>query len=873
MKPTPQAADASLALIAGEPLEFRLLVPAGAAWLTAAIALSLSVLSGLLVAALMLVGGATTAAATKPARGRRDRLHVGGRVAAAALLCAAGAAAAAAWRVGAVQRGPLPALARTHATVTVDLIVTSDPHLSAGSSTGSSRSLVVLLAKAVQVSSDDVPSTTISSPIVVLATAPGWLTLQPTQRVTAVGRVSTPQPGELETAVFDARGSPTHVGVASPIERAAGRIRAGLRTAASPLPNGPRGLLPGLVDGDTSGLSPGLVAAFRTTGLTHIVAVSGANVAIVLGAALVIARRMRAGLRAQALVGVLTIVGFVIVARPQASVLRAAAMGLVAVLALATGRRRRALPALCAAVLCLIYVDPTLARSVGFALSVVATGALLLLAPPLRTRMATWLPGWLADALAVPTAATLACAPLIASISGQISLASVPANLLAEPAVAPATILGVVTAGLAQVSMGAAQLVARVAGLPCAWLVLVARTFASVPGAAIPWRDGASGALALLVVGTVVGVAVCSTRARGVVLHLVVVVGLMATALAVRGRVKARPWPPSDWVLAACDVGQGEAIVARTGQQSGVLVDAGPSPPAVDRCLDALGVRTLAWIVLTGGSSAAVAGVPGALHGRAVGAVDAGLGLAADAEVRVRGWASATRVSFATAVVGATHTVGALRWTVVAEAASARVVQLVLPGVTALVAGDLDAADVTDIAPRASLASDVLVVPRHGGDIHDDAFLHAVRPAIAVVSVGLGNTQHEPSPSVLGVLATLAARVVRTDRDGDIAISINAAGLQVATQRGSHTVPRRVANGPAVRSAAAWMPETPCRTPVACCRSCLLTAVPAPSPWLLATKSSSSNARSPPSSALPGLPMPTRMCATWRCSSLVNWPS
>ncbi len=97
---------------------------------------------------------------------------------------------------------------------------------------------------------------------------------------------------------------------------------------------------------------PTSLPRFRTTGLTHIVAVSGANVAIVLGAALVIARRMRAGLRAQALVGVLTIVGFVIVARPQASVLRAAAMGLVAVLALATGRRRRALPALCAAVLC-----------------------------------------------------------------------------------------------------------------------------------------------------------------------------------------------------------------------------------------------------------------------------------------------------------------------------------------------------------------------------------------------------------------------------------------------------------------------------------------------------------------------------------------
>ncbi len=508
----PRAADTRLELMPGEPVELRLLIPAGAAWLTAAIALMTSAAFGLVAAAVLLVVGA--AIGSTMLRSRRPGRDVRTRVVAAALLCAAGAAAAAAWRVAAVQRGPLPSLARAHAAVTLELIVTSDPHLSAASSAGSSRSLVVLLAKAVEVSSDGVPSTRISSPIVVLATAPGWLSLQPTQRVTAAGRVSTPDPGELDTALFDARGSPTQVGAASPIERVAGRVRDGLRTAASPLPSGPRGLLPGLVDGDTSGLSPDLVAAFRTTGLTHIVAVSGANVAIVLGAALVIARRLRAGLRAQALVGVLTIVGFVIVARPQASVLRAAAMGLVAVLALATGRRRRALPALCAAVLCLIYIDPILARSVGFALSVVATGALLVLAPPLRTWMARRLPGWLADSLAVPTAATLACAPLIASISGQISLASIPANLLAEPAVAPATILGVLAAALAPLSMGVAQFVARIGGIPCWWLVFVAHTFSRLPGAAVPWRDGASGALTLLAVGSAVGLLLWLPRWR-----------------------------------------------------------------------------------------------------------------------------------------------------------------------------------------------------------------------------------------------------------------------------------------------------------------------------------------------------------------------
>jgi competence protein ComEC len=788
--------DVPVELMPGEPIELRLLIPAAAAWLTAAIALMVSAGIGLIVAAVLVAAGAVIAASMH--RDRRARRQLRKRVVAAAFLCAAGAAAAAAWRVAAVQRGPLPSMARAHTSVTLELTVTSDPHLSAGSSTGAGGPLVVLLAKAVQVSSDDVLRTTISSPIVVLATAPGWLTLQPTQRVTAVGRVSMPDPGELVTALFDARGSPTLVGAASPIERVAGHIRDGLRAAAAPLPAGPRGLLPGLVDGDTSGLSPDLVAAFRTTGLTHIVAVSGANVAIVLGAALVIARRMRAGLRAQALVGVLTIVGFVIVARPQASVLRAAAMGLVAVLALATGRRRRALPALCAAVLCLIYIDPTLARSVGFALSVVATGALLLIAPRLRTWMARRLPGWLADALAVPTAATLACAPLIASISGQISLSSIPANLLAEPAVAPATILGVLAAALAPVSVGAAQIVARVAGIPCWWLVFVARTFSRLPGAAVPWRDGASGALTLLALGSLVGLLLWSTRWRGLVLRLVVVAALIASALAVRGRLATQAWPPSDWVLAACDVGQGEAIVVRAGPQSGLVVDSGPSPALVDGCLGALGIRTLAGIVLTGGTATSVGGLPGALHGRAVGEIDVGSQLAADADVRVRGWALASHVAVVAARPGVVNIVGNVRWQVVAELASARVVAVDVAGISLLVAGDLSAVDETELVStsaslspsEASLGADVLVVPHHGG-AQDAAFLAAVHPRVAIISVGRGNSQRDPSAMVLNALSAIAVRVIRTDNAGNIAIMSNSEGLLVVTQHGSHEVPRR----------------------------------------------------------------------------------
>jgi competence protein ComEC len=483
---------ADVGLLAGERLDLRLLLPALAAWAAAYVALGWSPRLGLAVAAVLCGVGLVSALGWR----RTWALAL-----AAAALCAAGACAAVSWRLAAIGRGPLPALAHARAKVTLELVIGTDPRLLAASGPhGGSRSIVIFTAKAVAVTPHGGVRTSIRSPVFVLATGRGWLELQPSQHTLARGRLGVPQPGEFETATFDASGPPMSTGPPSRMQRLAGVVRSGLRAATAPLPAGPGGLLPGLVDGDTSRLPPDVVADFKTTGLTHLVAVSGANVAIVLGAVLMVARSARLRARGQAIAGTLAIVAFVVVARPQPSVLRAAAMGLVVVVALATGRRRRALPALCAAVLLLVYVDPTLARSVGFALSVLATGALLVVAPPLRESFARRMPRWLAEALAVPTAATLVCSPVIASFAGQVSLAAVPANLLAEPAVAPATILGVVTACVAPWWTTGARWIARVAALPCAWLVWVAHTFARLPGAAVTWPTGLAGAVDLAVV-------------------------------------------------------------------------------------------------------------------------------------------------------------------------------------------------------------------------------------------------------------------------------------------------------------------------------------------------------------------------------------
>jgi competence protein ComEC len=203
-------------------------------------------------------------------------------------------------------------------------------------------------------------------------------------------------------------------------------------------------------------------------------------------------------------------------------------MGGIALVAMALGRRSQPLPLLSAAVLILVLLNPFLARSVGFALSAVATAAIVLIAPVWTDRLSRRMPRWLAVALAVPAAAQLACTPLLVAVFGQATPWAIPANLLAAPAVAPATIVGIVTAAVAVASPSVAAAFAWVAAVPAGWLALVARSMAALPGADARWPTGLAG-LALLAISSVPVVAV----ARLVVWH----------RRNVRVRDMLAPWP------------------------------------------------------------------------------------------------------------------------------------------------------------------------------------------------------------------------------------------------------------------------------------------------------------------------------------------
>jgi competence protein ComEC len=292
-------------------------------------------------------------------------------------------------------------------------------------------------------------------------------------------------------------------------------------------------MLPALVLGDTSALSQQTTADFRASGLTHLTAVSGANVTIVCGAVLLSAGLV--GPRMAVVLAAFALLAFVIVVQPSASVLRAAVMGAVTLLALVSHRRRQAIPALAATVLVLMIASPELAVDVGFALSVSATAALVVIAPAWSQRLVGR--GWpkpLADAVCVAVAAQLVTAPLIAGISGTFSVVSVVANLAVAVVIPPITVVGTAAAALCPLWPAGADFMIRFTGPELWWLLSVAHWSAKVPGASLAVPSGLWGVVTVAVAG-VAAVVLWRWRWTRVGVWLVIIVGLSWTMSGLSG--------------------------------------------------------------------------------------------------------------------------------------------------------------------------------------------------------------------------------------------------------------------------------------------------------------------------------------------------
>lgn len=515
---------------------------------------------------------------------------------------------------------------------------------------------------------------------------------------------------------------------------------------------------------------------------------------------------------------VVALAAFVVLVTPEPSVIRAATMAAAGMLSILVGRPSAGAGILALCVAALLIVDPWLASTPGFALSAVASGALILLAPALANGIARWLPRPLALAIAVPLAAQLACAPVIALFAEQQSLVSVVANLLAEPAAPLATVIGLLACLAAPVPV-VADLLAASAWLPSAWIATVARVTAGLPAAQVLLPAGLGSAALVALVSVAIAVVCCRggprvrevartdvatasvragrawtpgavlTAARRVAAGVLIVVASVGASRALIDGPLASLATPHGWAIAACDVGQGDAVLVRS-QDAVALIDTGPDPTALDACLRSLSIDHIDLLVLThfdadhiGGAAVLEGRVGTVLHGPP----------ADDADARVLAGLAQAGAALREVGVGDRGALGGAAWRVLwplpRSAAfppgndASVVTEFAGGGVPrALFLGDLSAAPQRALLRSTSLTGyDVVKVAHHGSADQEPALYDAVQPRVALITVGADNDYGHPRRETLDLLSALGTQVYRTDRDGRTLLAVEDDVLRVWT--------------------------------------------------------------------------------------------
>lgn len=610
-------------------------------------------------------------------------------------------------------------------------------------------------------------------------------------------RLAASEPGDDVVALVRLQEVVAEAAPPGPVQQLASTLRQGLRDAMVGSPEPQRALVPSLVVGDTSRITEAIDDDFRSTGLTHLLAVSGANLALMLGVILAVLRAV--GVRGWPVrIAALGGVGmFVVICGPEPSVQRAAVMGLVSVAATGVGKGRRSVRALAVAVTALMALDPWLSRAPGFWLSCAACLGIVTLGPVCIAAMTRWCPRWLAEALSIPLSAQLLTQPIITGLSGEVSVVGVLTNMAAAPFVGPTTVLGFAAACTCWVGPLSSTLgwLAGWAAQPILW---IAEAGARMPGATVTWLPGA--------LGVVLVAALCAGLAVWLPLVLrrwwATAMVVLALVLGVAVRLPTPGWP-GPWSVAFCDVGQGDATVIDAGDGAAILVDTGPDPVPVLACLDELGVRELPVVVLTHYHADHVGGFAAVAERYGPSLV---LTAALPSPVRA---ADAVRVAAGSATVrpaepGERLEVGVATWTTASnwlpstvdggdagESAvenDASVVGVASSGgVRVLLPGDIEpagqrAAQRSAAAAGVPLHADVLKLPHHGSSRQDEAFFAATGARLAVVSAGEDNDYGHPSRAALDLARSQGMTVARTDEQGTVTLVADGA-LQVRSRR------------------------------------------------------------------------------------------
>lgn len=557
-------------------------------------------------------------------------------------------------------------------------------------------------------------------------------------------------------------------------------------------------LVAGLAIGEIAELSKELEEKMRIVSLTHLVAVSGSNCAIVVGMVYLIAVGLRFGRTGRTVISLTALLLYVLLIGPDPSVLRAGVMAASVILMIALGRRTWALNALALAALVLLVADPWLSVEFGFGLSVLATAGILLLAPAMSERLATRMPMPLALGLSVTMSAQLFCLPLLMQLQPGLATYSVIANLLAGPMVAPVTVLGMIALLVSPFAPWLTGAISFLASFGTWVIEMVAIIFADLPVAYFPWATG----LPATILSTLLILAVAAWLRAGPIplrqlgVGAVVVIAVTTISIPAASEILPKSWPVKQWEAVACDVGQGDAMVIQSRGRT-ALIDVGADDDLVNACLNELSIKRIDLLVLTHFDFDHVGGLAGAIKGREIstaivsGFVDDRPATAISLEQLEN-----AGVLVITADPSISGLLGDYSWQILgpsndateAKDSNDASVAMVFSGLRLdfLLLGDLGESGQQRIysAARKILGSSpkplVLKVPHHGSNDQSAELHETLRPELAVISVGEANGYGHPGKSLLDLLVRSGSQVLRTDLHGSIAISVDGESLSWA---------------------------------------------------------------------------------------------
>ncbi|MFA5867505.1 MAG: DNA internalization-related competence protein ComEC/Rec2 [Actinomycetota bacterium] len=582
-----------------------------------------------------------------------------------------------------------------------------------------------------------------------------------------------------------------------------------------------RGLMMGIVLGMTEDIPPDIAADFKTTGLSHILAVSGLNISILIIAFgyLVRAATINMGKLGRMLAFTVTasaVVFYMFLTKLQPSVVRAGVMGLAALGAILASRRGNPFPALAAAAMTILVIDPAALFDIGFQLSFAATITILVFTPPLETAFKTR-PGGLGSAACLTLAAQLGVAPLLILYFEQLSLVSIASNVMVGPAIAPATIFGILITLAGAISTGLARIMAIIVEPCLAYIVVAANYFAGWPYASVMLPPVSAvcvaayyGLLGLFYFGLIRYNRWRSARAtindfpnRRFARTATVSILLAVLVVGLFGCQAAKSRPPAGLRAVFIDVGQGDATLIQAEDGATILIDGGPEPDSAVAVLRSYGIRTIDLLIMTHAHADHAGGLEAVVSGYFIKkAVLPDKSSNLNLGRRIIDALEQGGVSNAKGKQGHSYAVGKyMKVSIMSpdeailnaaeadesdDANNRAVVALIrYKKIKLMFTGDIE------LSTEQAMVNDqdvdhveVLKVPHHGSKNGADArFLNAAHPEIAVISVGANNPFHHPAPSTLAKLRQAGAAVYRTDKNGSVIIESNGSTIHVSTTK------------------------------------------------------------------------------------------